>query len=184
MRRHVFDISQTDGEPVDRGSAMCGSRRPACAVRPLRLARVQQGEDRQECTQRPPEPTALGFSCLAFQPHHTLPQLRRTLHRCWIGESDPPPEPGRFSPPELIVAHPRFVPARLIAQGSARIRMREGAELLIEAGQFYEVPPAMTPGWWGMSRGSRSTGSRVRRSRARRAAASTEWWRRDAQVAA
>jgi class 3 adenylate cyclase len=25
--------------------------------------------------------------------------------------------------------------------GSARIRMREGAELLIEAGQFYEVPP-------------------------------------------
>ena len=29
----------------------------------------------------------------------------------------------------------------LCVSGSARIRMREGAELLIEAGQFYEVPP-------------------------------------------
>jgi hypothetical protein len=29
----------------------------------------------------------------------------------------------------------------LCVSGSARIRMREGAELLVEAGQFYEVPP-------------------------------------------
>jgi len=29
----------------------------------------------------------------------------------------------------------------LCVSGSARIRMREGAELLIEAGQFYEIPP-------------------------------------------
>ena len=29
----------------------------------------------------------------------------------------------------------------LCVSGSARIRMREGAELVIEAGQFYEVPP-------------------------------------------
>ena len=29
----------------------------------------------------------------------------------------------------------------LCVSGSAQIRMREGAELLIEAGQFYEVPP-------------------------------------------
>ena len=30
--------------------------------------------------------------------------------------------------------------------------MREGAELLIEAGQFYEAPRATTRGSWGMSR--------------------------------
>ncbi|HEY6683695.1 MAG TPA: cupin domain-containing protein, partial [Propionibacteriaceae bacterium] len=29
----------------------------------------------------------------------------------------------------------------LCVSGSARVRMREGAELLIEAGQLYEVPP-------------------------------------------
>ena len=29
----------------------------------------------------------------------------------------------------------------LCVSGSARILMREGAELLVEAGQFYEVPP-------------------------------------------
>jgi hypothetical protein len=29
----------------------------------------------------------------------------------------------------------------LCVSGSAQIRMREGAERLIEAGQFYEVPP-------------------------------------------
>jgi hypothetical protein len=31
--------------------------------------------------------------------------------------------------------------SRTATSRSARIRMREGAELLIEAGQFYEVPP-------------------------------------------
>ena len=29
----------------------------------------------------------------------------------------------------------------ICVSGSARIRMREGAELLVEAGQFYQVPP-------------------------------------------
>ncbi|HET9561028.1 MAG TPA: hypothetical protein VFP01_02895 [Propionibacteriaceae bacterium] len=66
----------------------------------------------------------------------------------------------------------------LCVSGSARILMREGAELLVEPASSMRFRPATTPGLWAMSRGSRSTGSRARRSCVRRAVASTVWWRR------